>query len=463
MSPRSGNQKVMRSWAWIMVLVVLLLAASWTRGADANERPNIILILLDDLRWDALSCTGHPFVKTPGIDRIAREGAVFKNAFVATPLCFPSRASMLTGQYVHRHGIRFANDRARLSHQLITFPLLLERAGYETAFIGKWHLDHDEKPAPGIGRWVSFRDQGEYVNPELNLDGRFEKTKGYLTDLLTDHAVEFIKRPRVKPFMIHLSHKAVHAPFVPAERHRHLYADETIARAASADDDWSGKPVLKRPGVTLNAKDSDVTTTEENVRDQLRCLMAVDEGVTRIFEALEASRQLDRTLIVFTSDNGYFWGEHGGLGGKHGPYEESLRVPLLMRDGKRIKPGTRTDAMVLNIDVAPTLLDFAGVSAPAEVQGLSVLPVLSGAEKQVRSSFLAEFFLGNGTPRFPTWQAVRTERWKFIRYPQFEGMDELYDLQSDPTEMNNLIRETSAAQMRVEMMTEIERLLRGEN
>jgi arylsulfatase A-like enzyme len=188
-------------------------------AAEPSPRPNIIFILLDDLPWDALGCTGHPIIKAPGIDRIAREGATFRNAFVTTPLCFRSRASFLTGQHAHRHGIKLGDDRARLSHQMVTFPLLLQRGGYHTAFVGKWHLGNDEKPAPGVDRWVSFKEQGEYVDPDLNIDGHFQKTKGYLTDLLADHAVEFVKQTRTEPFMLYLSHKALHAPFTPAQRH----------------------------------------------------------------------------------------------------------------------------------------------------------------------------------------------------------------------------------------------------
>jgi len=415
---------------------------------------------MDDLRADALGCTGHPFVKTPGIDRIAREGALFRNGFVTTPLCFPSRASVLTGQYSHRHGIKRAPDRARLGHKLVTFPLLLQRAGYATAFLGKWHLANDHVPPPGIERWVSFREQGDFVNPELLIDGARVKTPGYLTDLLTDHAVEFIRRPHAKPFLVFLSHKAVHAPWVPAERHKHLFTDIPVRRRASANDNWEGKPVLRRPGVTLNPNDTDVTTTDDNIRDQMRCLLAVDEGVQRIFAALEETRRLDHTLIVFTSDNGYFWGEHQ-LGGKHGAYEESIRVPLLMRHPQFAKPGTVLDGLVLNIDLAPTVLEAAGLPAPAEMQGRSLLPLLRGEARTVRDAFLAEFYLGNGTPRFPTWQAVRDERWKYIRYVGMEEMNELYDLKSDPQEMKNLIGDPRAKEQLRGMKARLARLTEG--
>ncbi len=210
--------------------------------------------------------------------------------------------------------------------------------------------------------------------------------------------------------------------------------------------------------MTLSPNDSDVHTSDENIRDQLRCLMAVDEGVQGIFDALERTRQLEQTLIVFTSDHGYFWGEHG-LGGKHGPYEEALRIPLLMRYPKLIAPGSKLDALALNIDLAPTLLDVAGVPAPESMQGRSLRPLLEGNRTGARSSFLAEFFLGNGTARFPTWQAVRTDRWKYVRYTGFPGMEELYDLESDPLEMKNLITEPAAKAKGVEMQAELERLL----
>jgi N-acetylglucosamine-6-sulfatase len=447
---------------WCVRFVCAALAAATCELLLAEEvvdaRPNILFILLDDLRWDALSSTGHPFVKTPNIDRIAREGATFRNAFVTTPLCFPSRASFLTGQYAHKHGIKLAGDRAKLSHGLVTWPLLLQRTGYRTSFIGKWHLGNDHKPAPGVDRWVSFRDQGEYVDPELNIDGNFVKQAGYLTDLLTDEAVEFIRNSSPQPFAICLSHKAVHAPFVPAERHKTLFADVPIVRAASASDPLDGKPVLRRPGIRLSPGDPDVHSSDEMIRDQLRCLIAVDEGMGRIFAALEAKKQLERTMIVFSSDNGYFWGEHD-LGGKHGPYEEALRVPLLMRYPKLIQPGTKVDQFALSVDVAPTLVALAGLAPLQDMQGISLLPLLAGDAAIGRPSFLAEFFLGNGTNRFPDWQAVRTTDWKYVRYPGMAGMDELYALASDPHEMRNLINDPASAAKLAYLQAELERLL----
>jgi arylsulfatase A-like enzyme len=448
---------VVRSAA-IALLGALLICALVSAADKTDPRPNILFILLDDLRWDALSCTGHPFVKTPNIDRIAKEGATFRNAFVTTPLCFPSRASYLTGQYAHKHGIKLGEDRRPLSHGLVTFPRLLHDSGYETAFIGKWHLGNDERPAPGIDRWVSFREQGDYVDPMLNIDGKFQKQTGYLTDILTQQAVEFINRPRTRPFLVYLSHKAVHAPFVPAERHAKLFEDLPIVRAPSANDSLVGKPVLQRPGIKLVPSDPDVHSSDELIRNQLRCLMAVDEGIARLFDALEQTQQLDQTVIVFTSDHGYFWGEHD-LGGKHGAYDEALRIPLLMRYPKLIEAGAIVDSFALSIDVAPTLLDLAGVRPPDAMQGRSLVPLLKGDTSSARTSFLAEFFLGNGTNRFPTWQAVRTERWKYIHYPEYQNMDELYAVRADPHEMNNKISDPKYASTLAEVKAELNRLV----
>src|SRR5262249_309003 len=198
--------------------------------AKDEPRPNFLFILIDDLRFNALASTGHPFVKTPNIDRIAREGATFTNAFVTTPLCSPSRASYLTGRYVRSHWVLGNGDNAALSHQLVTWPRLLHDAGYETGYAGKWHMGTDDTPRPGFDRGVSLRGQGVYDDPALNVDGQRIQSKGYMTDLLTDYSVEFLKKPRSKPFVMYVAHKAVHGPFIPAGRHKRLFEDESIAR-----------------------------------------------------------------------------------------------------------------------------------------------------------------------------------------------------------------------------------------
>ncbi len=443
---------------------VFALVSSPATGQTA-KRPNFVFILIDDLRHDALGITGHPFVKTPNIDRIGKEGTVFRNAFVTTPLCSPSRASFLTGQYVRTHGIRGNGDNSAKSHELMTFPRLIQKAGYETAYVGKWHMGTDDSPRPGFDRWVSFKGQGAHVDPLLNLDGRQEKAAGYMTDILTDHAVEFLTKPRSKPFLLYLSHKAVHGPFVPAERHRGLFADQAIKRNPNAQDDNTDKPVLLRPVQNPPAQPARRNQPgrrrqgggrgDELVRNQLRMLTAVDEGIGRLFKALEETRQLDNTVIVFTSDNGYFWGEHG-LGDKRWAYEESVRIPLLIRYPRDFKAESRPEQMVLNIDIAPTLLELAAAPIPAEMEGISVLEVLKG-RRPARNQVALEYFMEPRYQRIPTWQTVRTDRWKYIRYTELPGMDELYDLKTDPYEMENAVNRPDAQETLKRLKAEMEK------
>ncbi|MFB3827216.1 MAG: sulfatase [Bryobacteraceae bacterium] len=390
-------------------------------AAAAPRRPNFVFILLDDQRWDALGCMGHPFLKTPNIDRIAREGVIFRNFFVTTPLCSPSRASYLTGQYVHTHGVRDNTDHAELSHRLVTWPRLLHDNGYETAYVGKWHMGRDDSPRPGFDRWVSFQGQGQYVDPLLNIDGRRVESPGYVTDLLSGHAAEFLRRKRSKPFALYLAHKAVHGPFTPAERYKDLYSTE---------------PLPRRPNVTGKV-------SEQLVRNQLRCIQSVDDGVGQVLKALEETGQLDDTVIVYTSDNGYFWGEHG-LGDKRWSYEESIRDPFLVRYPKLIKARSTVEADALNIDVAPTMLELAGVRAPAAMEGRSLVPLLAGKQVAWRNGFLIEYFAEKQFPKTPTWRGIREARWKYTHYPEVPEKDELYDLQSDPYEMHNLVVDPAA-------------------
>jgi len=429
-----------------------LLGAAAPLVGQRTNRPNLVFILVDDLRFDALGYMGHPFVKTPNIDRIAREGAIFRNTFVTTPLCSPSRGSFLTGRYVRSHGVKDNTDNAALSHKLVTFPRLLHDAGYETAYVGKWHMGTDDMPRPGFDRWVSFRGQGVYDDPPLNVDGERITRQGYMTDLLAEYAVEFIRKSRSKPFCLYMAHKAIHGPFTPASRHAGLFADAAIQRQANAKDDLSGKPMLTRtlPEVpTKKGKKKAGATVgpgDELVRNQMRCLTSIDESVGRVLQALEQTRSLDNTMIVFTSDNGYFWGEHG-LGDKRAAYEESIRIPMVARYPKLIKAGRNITEMALNIDIAPTMLDLAGVTIPKTMQGRSLVPAMQGKAKNWRTQFFCEYFMEQQFARVATWECVRTTRWKYIHYPDLKEMDELYDLQSDAGEMKNLIAQSGSRTM----------------
>ena len=462
------------------VLLAATLIVSGERGtrAEPPPRPNVVVILVDDLRWDELGSTGHPFAKTPNIDRVAREGALFRNAFVTTPLCSPSRASFLTGQYAHTHGITDNTDRSAASHQLVTFPLLLHRAGYETAFIGKWHMGNDDSARPGFDRWVSFKGQGTYLDPDINEDGKARRVPGYITDILNDHAASFIKRPRRAPFLLYLAHKALHPEvtqnndgtidlaaaerFIPAERHRALYADRVMPRRPNAMRPPQDKPALRRQIGDLPALGATTGTRDEVMRARLQTLMAVDDGVGKIFEALAETGQLDRTIIVVAGDNGYFYGEHGLSVERRLAYEESIRMPLLVRYPAVVRRPRQLDQLVLNLDLAPTVLTLAGVPVPGDMQGRPLVPLLSGERPAWRDSFLVEYFSDTVFPRILKmgYTAIRTHRWKYIRYLELEGMDEIYDLGVDPYEMRNLIDEPAARPALERMRTELRRLLK---
>jgi len=469
---------------WFSIFLPALLLAFPLEGmsqppssAASDFRPNIVFILVDDLRWDELGCAGHPFVKTPNIDRIAGEGARFRNAFMTTPLCSPSRASFLTGQYAHTHGITDNVNRSAASHKLVTFPLLLHQSGYETAFIGKWHMGNDDTPRPGFDRWVSFKGQGTYLDPDINADGKDLKPGGYITDLLSGYAVEFIKRRHDKPFLVYLAHKAIHPEarqrddgsvdltdaerFIPAARHRDLYAGKKILRRPNAMRAPVGKPALERRIGNLPPLGANTGTPDDGVLGRLRTLMAVEESVGDIFRALQETGQLDKTVIVFASDNGYFYGEHGLSVERRLAYEESIRMPLLVRYPRLIKAGTVRDEMALNIDLAPTLLALAGVPVPSNVQGRSLVPLLKGERPQWRESFLIEYYSDRVFPRMLQmgYKALRTGRWKYIHYLELEGMDEFYDLKTDPYEMKNLIDQPGAKKALDETKKEMERLL----
>ncbi len=460
----------------ISSLLVLLAIVGCPLAASAQP-PNVVFILVDDLRWDELGAAGHPVVKTPNIDRLAREGALFRNAFVTTPLCSPSRASFLTGQYARTHGITDNTNRSAASHRLTTFPLLLQRAGYETAFIGKWHMGNDDSRRPGFDTWVSFKGQGQYLDPEISEGDRTAPVRGYITDILNSRALEFVRRPRTKPFLLYLSHKAVHPNirqlddgsivpidgemFVPAERHRQLLVGAKVPRRPNFGKPPLDKPALMRTIGDLPPLGPSTATDDATVLGRQRALAAVDDGVGEILKALEQQGQLDNTVVIFAGDNGYFYGEHGLSDERRLAYEESARIPIVARFPKIIPAGSVPTQLVLNLDVAPTVLELAGVARPAAIEGRSLVPIFSKSAVPWRSSFVIEYFSDTVFPRILTmgYQALRTERWKYIRYTELRNMDELYDLAADPYELKNLIADPVHRADRDHLSQELDRSL----
>ncbi len=425
----------------------------------AEERPNFVFILTDDQRFDAMSCAGHPFLQTPNIDRIAKEGAIFRNAFVTIALCAPSRGCFLTGKYAHSHGVM--NNGTPFDDSQPTFPSVLQKAGYETAFVGKWHMGGQEGPRKGFNHWFSFKGQGAYYNPTINDNGEVRRVATYMTDLLTNHAVDWLRKPRNAPFCLCLAHKAVHGPFEPAVRHRKLYSDVKIDRPASMTDTLEGKPAWVKlgmePGHDSKGALKDPAKFDELVQDYCRTLVAVDEGVGRVLDTLEEMGQLDNTVIVFAGDNGYFLGEHNRVD-KRAMYEESIRIPFVMRYPRAVKPGTEIEGMVLGIDLCPTFLALAGVAIPEGVQGRSLRPLLRGKTRGWREDWLYEYFWEKGFPRTPTITGVRTERWMYAEYPEVDDISELYDLKNDPTQLHNLIGDPKRADVLKDMQARLARL-----
>ncbi|MBM3739357.1 MAG: DUF4976 domain-containing protein [Acidobacteria bacterium] len=419
-------------------------------AAAQARRPNIVLVLVDDLRFDELGCTGHPFAQTPNADRLAREGANFRNAFAVTPLCSPSRATFLTGQYPHRHGIIDNTDRRAASHQLITWPRLLRDSGYETAFIGKWHMGNDDSARPGFDHWVSFPGQGESTDPLINDNGKTSRVRGYITDVLTERAVDVIRRPHTKPFCVYLAHKAIHPniqqaadgsinsfgtadEFITADRHKALYAGAKLPRRGNYAKVPENKPALQQKLDGVAPLGVPVGTDDATILNRMRMTKAIDEGLGAILRALEETGRLDDTMVVFTSDHGYFYGEHCLGPERRLAYEETIRIPLLIRYPARFKAGAAPKEMVASIDIAPTMLELAGVAAPP-------LPGQSLLRRVRREELLLEYFSDTVFPRIRKmgYQAVRTERWKYIHYKDLAGAGELYDLAADPFELNNL-------------------------
>ena len=417
------------------------------RTIEGAPRRNVIFVLVDDLRHDGLGATGHPWVETPHLDALARRGVQMRNAFVTTALCSPSRASILTGHYAHRH--RVVDNSNPVPPGTVFFPQYLQKAGYDTAFVGKWHMGGEsDAPQPGFDRWVSFRGQGTYLPSKngFNIDGKRVPQKGYITDELTDYALDWLKqRDATRPFFLYLSHKAVHSEFIPADRHKGRYASKPfVAPKTMADtaENYDGKPMWVRNqrnswhGVDFPYHSN--LDISEYYRRYVETLLAVDDSMGRIVDLLRERGLLDNTIVMFMGDNGFAFGEHG-LIDKRTAYEESMRVPLLMSGGG-LPAGAKIEDVVANIDIAPTILEAAGLQAPP-MDGRSMLPLARGERIPWRETLLYEYYWERSFPHTPAMHALRGAQYKYIRYYGIWDTDELYDLKADPLETRNLIRD----------------------
>ncbi len=470
-------------------------AAFLTRcGGSRAPRPNVILVMTDDQQQAQMSCAGHPLLHTPAMDRLASEGSRFANAYCTNSLCAPSRASVLTGCYSHVHGIRGNSERAdrieSLDPGLPTFPALMQQAGYRTGLVGKWHL---RQQPHGFDEWKILPGQGVYSDPEFLVGGTPTTESGYATDITTDFALDFLRRSGGEPFCLLYQHKAPHRPFTPAPRHARMFDDIDWPRPSTYDDDYASRRVAAeaedmRFEISLAGDYPDLPTGasaaaqrewifQRFVKDHHRAVYGVDENLGFVLDYLDSSGLAEDTLVLYTTDNGYFLGEHGWYD-KRFMYEPALRIPLLVRYPRLVGAGLVPDQPVLNVDIAPTLLDFAGLRIPDTMQGRSLRPLLEGKHPEDwRESILYSYYENSWAfremarnqmtdPSFRFWtphrvgphRGVRTDRYKLIEYYGEEAYWELFDLQEDPDELRNLHGEPGHRDLVEELRAELVRL-----
>lgn len=464
-----------------LIIGSLFILSSWKPLKEKKEleRPNFLFVLVDDQPFDALESSGrYPFLKTPNMQRIEDEGVKFENYYVTQSICSPSRASFLTGTYPHIHGVNQNNKHVDPDWKTYQpYNSHLQKSGYETAHIGKIHMAHfkgKKHIRPGFGYWYSFVGQGKYFDPMVNDNGIEYEEKGYITDILTDKTIQWLKEKRDpnKPFSLNLWHKAVHENHSPAPRHKNRYANNTLPTPPYDThlENFKGKPEWQR----IKAWDSkwkeyvasDTIVPKrwpikgDKFKKLLECLGAVDESLGRVLATLEEIGELDNTVIIYSSDNGYFMGEHG-YWDKRIAYENSIRIPMLIRYPKMIKAGTLIKQNTLNIDLAPTILELAGVKTPNYMQGESMVMLFDGKSdvSNWRRSFMFEYYVDDAYPYAgPNMLAIKSEKYKLIDAFLENDLDELYDLENDPGEMNNLINNKDYQEVVVEMRLELEQL-----
>ena len=464
----------------VRLFIFLLLFCTVKISAEKNDKkPNFLFILVDDQPHDAVGFSErYPFLKTPNIDKLASEGVNIKNFFVTQSICSPSRASFLTGTYPHIHGVNQNNKFVDPDWDTYApYSVHLQKNGYETAHIGKIHMAHKRGKKhirPGFDYWFSFIGQGQYFDPRVNDNGIETQEKGYITDILTKKTIDWLenKRDSNKPFSLNLWHKAVHEKHLPAPRHKDLFKNEKLPEPPhdTHKETFKGKPEWqRRKTFGFKWKKGDVIPAELKEKkwpinkyknmQLLRSLIAVDESLGKVIEALEKIGELENTVIIYSSDNGYFMGEHT-FKDKRLAYENSIRVPMIIRYPRLIKESTEIDEQCLNIDLAPTILDLAGIDKPNYMQGESMLDIITGKKNSKwRKSILFEYYVDDAWPYAgPDQLAVRTNQFKLVDNFLENDIDELYDLINDPGEMNNLINDEEYETIELELRNESKRL-----
>jgi N-acetylglucosamine-6-sulfatase len=426
-------------------LIASPLIMKFPQSLSKNKKKrNIIFILIDDMRYDAMSYLGHPILKTPNLDHLAKNGILFKNGFVTTSLCSPSRASIITSLYAHKHCD--INNSTTLPKMIPTFPVELQKLGYKTGFIGKWHMGNiSDDPQPGFNRWVSFRGQGVYFNPLFNIDGKHIQREGYTPDITTEYSIDFIRKYKNNPFFLYMSHKAVHALFEPAPRHKGKYSNVTVPKPKSftnTPENYKGKPEwVKKQRNSWHGVDGmydHQMDFDQFYKDYCECVLGVDDSIGELLDILNNEGLLEDTLIIFMGDNGFLFGEHG-LIDKRAMYEPSIKIPLIVHCPELAQKGQIKDELVLNIDIAPTILDVAGIKIPFSMHGKSFLPLIKGSNVEWRKEFLYEYFWEREYPQTPTVTGLRTTKYSYMKYYSIWDQNELYDVEKDPDQMNNLL------------------------
>jgi len=457
-----------------------------------DNRPNLLFIMSDDHASHAMSCYGSRINQTPHLDRIAEGGMRFDNCFCTNSICTPSRATILTGTYNHVNGA--TTLATPMDNRLLTFPKLLQQNGYQTAVYGKWHLGTGPQHCPtGFDDWAVLPGQGLYHNPTFIFKGpdggTWRTVKGYVTDTITDMCLDWLqRRDRNRPFCLLCHHKAPHRPWEPDEKHAHLYLNEEIPEPETLYDDYANRASAAaaaemRVGVHMNARDLKCEPSRDlpehemrqwayqrYIKDYLRVVASIDDNVGRLLDYLDAEGLTDDTVVIYTSDQGFFLGDHGWYD-KRFMYEESLRMPFILRYPREVRPGTANDDIVLNVDFAPLFLDLAGVPIPDEFQGHSFRPLLQGrTPHDWRQAMYYRYWMHKAHHNVYAHYGIRTKRYKLIYYysdaldqpgaidETYDPEWELFDLEKDPYELSNVYDDPEYAGVVRELKSELHRL-----